>query len=201
MSDTRNLVIGFGGRRGSGKSFAASAVSHTGNIITTSFAKPIKDFLADIFDVPFECLYGHKKEVPCDQLGGLTPRQVMRAIGDWHRNRYGSDYYSLLWEQRTKATMNRYNCGVVVDDVRYQHEVDAVHRLGGIVLLIERPTPKVVSTRAPAGDQHSSEALEFKPDHIVINNGGQGFETYLNTFLQHFNSYKQQAAAREAGWP
>jgi hypothetical protein len=60
--------------------------------------------------------------------------------------------------------------GLVITDVRFPHEVDAVHERGGLVVRLVRPAMDEVQ----APDEHPSERLvdELEVDATVVNHAG-----------------------------
>jgi hypothetical protein len=96
---------------------------------------------------------GDEKETPCELLGGKTARAAMQLLGtEWGRTMIGPN----LW---VRATMLRVDVDlaesklVVIDDVRFDNEVDAIHERGGIVVSLIRDVLVNASTSA-----HASEA-------------------------------------------
>lgn len=101
---------------------------------------------------------GHLKEVPCLILNGHTPRYAMQTIGtEWGRGIIGDS----LWVNAWRSTLPKGN--IVVDDVRFENEADAVRELGGVVVRIVR------GDTISVGD-HESERLDLQEDWRIDNN-------------------------------
>jgi hypothetical protein len=160
MPIIKRPIIGVAGRATSGKSFAALTLKSNGWKIR-AFADPIKQSLAAM-GLTNEHLYGSEKELPCEILGGKSPRFAMQQLGDWGRELFGVDFYVRI--MRRKLIEMTVDTRVVIEDVRYQNEVDLIHSFGGQVVLIQREG----ADASPV--DHSSEALNFNFDIAVSNN-------------------------------
>ena len=100
------------------------------------------------------------KEFPSDILNGLTPRYAMQTIGtDWGRKMIGDS----LWVNAWRNTLPKGN--IVVDDVRFENEADAVRELGGLVVRLTRRDTLAVGN-------HESEKLDLQEDWLIENNKG-----------------------------
>jgi cytidylate kinase len=152
-------LIGLTGPAGCGKSTIARAlVQHENDLCYWKdatrhrFAGPLKAMLRTLGLTEAQ-VDGDEKETPCELLGGKTARAAMQLLGtEWGRNMIGPN----LW---VRATMLRVDVDlaesklVVIDDVRFDNEVDAIHERGGIVVSLIRDVLVNASTSA-----HASEA-------------------------------------------
>ncbi len=154
-------IIAIMGKKNSGKSEASRHLELTHGFKRISFADPIKCMLLSL-GLSSEELWGGRKEDPSELLGGQTPRQAMQILGtEWGRNLIHKDIWTSAW----KIQVSKYSKAVVVDDLRFLNEAQAVKELGGRIILIERA--EIVSK-----DMHSSE-VEFEKiphDIKVLNN-------------------------------
>ena len=158
-------IIGLTGRRGSGKDSAANALVGYTNL---KLAEPLKLMLRTLLayqEVPedriYEMLEGSLKETRTLSFGGQSPRFAMQTLGtEWGRDLMGSSF----WVDMLMNKARHYE-KVVVTDVRFPNEADAIERVGGLLVRIVRP--------GAAQDVHSSEALiDNLPVHEEIVNDG-----------------------------
>ncbi|WP_060851436.1 hypothetical protein [Methylobacterium aquaticum] len=157
-------VVALSGAAGAGKSTAADHLIASHGYTRLKFAGPLKAMLRAIglTDAHIE---GELKEVPCDLLGGATPRAAMIGLGaTWGRELIHPDLWVMLWRRQAEAALAA-GARIVVDDTRYPNEAAAARALGGIVLRLRRPA---VEGRIA----HASEAHAFAPDHEILNTGG-----------------------------
>lgn len=97
------------------------------------FAQPIKDMLAVLTDRT-------GKLEPNDDLCGRTFRYAAETLGtEWGRQMIGPDLWVRHWRRRMHEVAARRPEWVVVDDVRFDGEAQAVRAMGGVVVRVVRP--------------------------------------------------------------
>lgn len=69
----------------------------------------------------------------------LTPRRALQQLGtDWGRNCYENTWVD--YAMRRARTLQDAGCPLVlITDVRFQNEADAIRAAGGIIIAVERP--------------------------------------------------------------
>jgi hypothetical protein len=131
----RPLIIGFSGKKRVGKDAAADAVKSYG-FVEDAMASPIKTISREVFRLSYEQLYGAKKEVE-DEFWGLSPREIMQKVGtDFARSAFNEEVWVDSFRRRMQDTDHS---RIVITDVRFPNEVEAIHDLGGQVIRICRP--------------------------------------------------------------
>ena len=154
-------VIGFCGKAGSGKTTAASFLTQQHGYARLKFADPMKE-MAKVLGLYDEHLEGTLKEKPCDLLGGRSPRYLLQTLGtEWGRNLMGKEFWVRIWVRKAMDLLTHYG-KLVVDDIRFQNEADAVRSLGGIIIKLEGHSTNEVLP-------HASESLNFQPDLTICN--------------------------------
>lgn len=146
-------IVGFTGRKRSGKDTAAGVLEAFG-FKRLAFAGPIKAMIGALLEyqgVDDETIYrmleGDLKEVPTPYLGGRTPRYAMQKLGtEWGREMM----CDTIWVDILRRVA-RFFKRVVVSDVRFPNEVEALKEDGGIIYRVNRPG-------LPPADDHPSEA-------------------------------------------
>jgi hypothetical protein len=136
----KRTIIGFSGRKQSGKSSASAHLTHNG-FIQLSFADTLKDMLRVLLhqlgfsSYSIETLLTKDKEVVIKCLG-KSPRQLMQSLGtDWGRDRVIDD----LWLQATRHKIGEMRpLPLVFDDVRFDNEARLIRELGGLIINIDR---------------------------------------------------------------
>ncbi len=155
-------IIAFAGRIGAGKTMAARYLTDVYGFAPTKFAGPLKAMLRGL-GLDNLHLEGDLKEVPCDLLGGRTPRYAMQTLGTEWRDMMHPHLWTQAWA-RALPEQGR----IVVDDLRFRHEAEASRRLGGLVVRIDRTAPDDLA------HTHASEQLAFIPDCVLTNHGTPG---------------------------
>ncbi|MFT0892971.1 deoxynucleotide monophosphate kinase [Pseudochelatococcus sp. G4_1912] len=152
------MIIGLTGLAGSGKTTAANYLVEHYGFTRHRMAGPIKAML-HCLGLNERHTDGDLKEVPCDLLGGKTPRHAMQTLGtEWGRDLISPD----LWLSAWQATLP--DGDVVVDDVRFANEADAIKELGGVMVRVDR-----LGIIAAVHD-HVSEQIDFAVNAVISNN-------------------------------
>ena len=157
-------LVSFVGEIGSGKSTAAKYLVEHYGFTYVRFAGPLKDMLKAI-GLTHAQVDGDQKEVPCELLGGRTPRFAMQTLGsEWGRDCIGPDFWRNLWVDQVRTILN-HGGRVVVDDCRFGNEDHAIRYLDGIHIRLDRRFPITDST-------HVSESYKVVANGGVIHNLG-----------------------------
>lgn len=166
------MIVGFSGKKGSGKSTAAQALADHGFYVH-SFAAPIKSMIR-----MFLGAYGlsesqiaaaeKNKEQAIDGIG-LPYRHLCQTLGtEWGRVQVHPDAWVVCAAQAVSGLDD-----VVFDDVRMENEADFIRSAGGLVVHINRLDTKQ--------DAHASErGIAFKGRDIWINNFGTPGELHAD---------------------
>ena len=147
----RGLLIGLCGKAGVGKTLTANAiVQFVPEAIIMPLAQPLKRLARDYFG--WDGSKDDRGRALLQHLGTDTGRA-------WDENFWVKKWTSAvfdIWRQAPDA-------GIVVDDVRFQNEVDAIHQLGGITVTL------VHGTRGFGGPRtlHASETQKLDTTHTV----------------------------------
>jgi hypothetical protein len=151
------MLIGIIGKKRSGKDTSGDYLVNDKNFTKYSFANPIKRGAMELFGFTEEQVFGDLKDV-VDPEWGITPRTVLQIMGtevfQYDIPRYIPELQSIgrgFWVKRFKQWYQQNKqLDVVICDVRFQHEVDVILSMGGVVWRVERPSLNSV-------DEHASE--------------------------------------------
>jgi len=141
------MIVGFVGFIGSGKDTAADYLVNFHEFRRDSFANTLKDAVAAVFGWDRTLLEGRTAEARrwreqvdqwwADRLGmpHLTPRWVLQYWGtEVLRNHFHDDIWIASVENKLRKTTDN----IVISDVRFTNEIDAIHRAGGKVIRVKR---------------------------------------------------------------
>lgn len=146
------MIIGFVGFIGCGKDTAADYLVNFHEFRRDSFAATLKDTAAAVFGWDRTLLEGRTKESRewreqvdtwwSERLGipHLTPRWILQYWGtDVLRNYFHDDIWIASLENKMRKTKDN----IVISDVRFPNEIQAIHNSGGTVVRIKRgPDPE-----------------------------------------------------------
>ncbi|AYV82122.1 MAG: deoxynucleoside monophosphate kinase [Homavirus sp.] len=153
------MIIGLLGKKRVGKDTVADYLVNNHNFRKETMATPLKDACGVIFGFNNDQLYGDLKETD-DSVWNISPRKILQYLGtDIFRKDIakiipdiGDKFWIKCMENRINTIQKKNpKMNIVISDIRFDNEVDMVHKLNGIVIKIDRPS--ISNT-----DQHESEA-------------------------------------------
>ena len=157
------LLLGFAGPAGCGKSTAAALAASRPGWERVSFAQPLRDLLLALHPAWDQWHVGPGKDLtPAD--GGLSPREQMRAIGDWVKA-YDPGFFTAVGRHYLGRLLQRH-IHVANDDVRYEPEARLIRDLGGFVVHVSRTDVKF------RRDHDSELGIEPEPGDLHLRNWG-----------------------------
>lgn len=190
------MILGISGLAGSGKDAAASVLVRECGFVRVAFADELKRVTQRLFGWDEERLWGPsaRRNEPDPAWGGLTARRALQVLGTevgralhpdvWVRQvlrvheqlKAGGCYYDhVSGLRRVGAWVDgpevRAKTDVVVPDVRFRNEAEAIRTAGGFVLRVVRPGAGLVGE---AGEHASETELGHDPAHYdarILNDG------------------------------
>lgn len=210
MKKSKKLILGFAGRKRSGKSVLSKAVaSYTPNkVVVLSVATYLKDMCANLLGMTFEQMIEYKDnnksiDVTVDdkwinilkkkttvshtylenEVKGKklkNVREVLQYIGTDVIRKFQPDWHL----EQLMADIDSYSDDTVIciDDVRFPNEKKALEKIGAEIFFIIRPNALFNISN------HDSEIAitwdMFDDDHIIINEFDE--QTLIDTFRVAF---------------
>lgn len=110
------------------------------------------------------------KENLCSECGGLSPRLLMQSYGSFMRNSVNEHYWvnRLTAKVRTAQGANPYQ-RILITDVRYGNEAEAMRGLGALIVHVVRANSHDGAKGAAA--KHESEAgVARKTGDVIVHN-------------------------------
>jgi hypothetical protein len=157
------MIIGICGFQGSGKDTIADYLQNIYGFKRDSFAATLKDAVAAVFGWNRELLEGRTTESRAwreqvdtwwaDRLNmpNLTPRLVLQLWGTEVARRA---FHDDTWIASLENKLSRAHNDIVITDVRFPNEIQAVRKAGGVVIRVVRgPEPEWYSV-AQVANQH-----------------------------------------------
>ena len=168
-------LIGLCAGKRCGKDTFADYIIEKQGYVKYGFADPLKEACRHIFLFNDEQLYGEEKE-EMDDRWGITPRQALQQVGTQMFRQQSHKLFpnskikaGKIWVQRFKLWYKEQikinpNIKVILSDIRFQDEADAITELGGSLISIKRNTKMI--------DTHLSETgiKKIKTDYTITNN-------------------------------
>ena len=179
------MLIGFSGKKGSGKSFFADYLVNNKLFIKLSFASPLREITKILFNLSDEDVKDPIKKELINPKFNASPRELMQWLGtDIMREEFNKkfNYSGSIWIDSVKdkvKTLLDNNKDVVIDDVRFQNEVDMIHSLGGIVINLRNDLDNTLNNSTST---HSSENQKLTFNYEFVND-----KSYSNTYDIYLN--------------
>lgn len=157
------VLIGLVGRKQVGKDTAADYLCRHYGFIKYAFAQPLKQMCQQLFFLSDDQLSDNTLKEAIDPRWGRSPRQILQVVGtDMFRNHWDVNFWVDhfgVWVRQQEGAH------IVVSDVRFQNEADAIKDRGGLLIQIKRGS-------AGTGDGHASETQNIKGvDRVIVNDG------------------------------
>lgn len=154
------------GRARSGKTTVSSYLRDTHDFKVVKFAGVLKEMLYQL-GLGEAHIEGALKEVPCEMLGGKTPRYAMQTLGtEWGRDTISKTLWVDAWRREVETLLD-WGYDVVTDDCRFDNELDEALKLGASVVKLTRKESENDVSAA-----HASENVpEFFHHHIENDDG------------------------------
>lgn len=160
------MLIGLGGKAGSGKDTVAKYLETHHEFIPLAFADPVKRGLEAMFRLDRKWLNDTEaKEEDIPELG-VSGRVLMQTLGtEWGRNLIDKDIWVDIMRRKI-LILDTYD--VVVTDVRFDNEAALIQELGGILVTVVREGKGEVGIHG-----HASEAgLTSSFGSLILRNEG-----------------------------
>ena len=168
------LIGLYSSRAQSGKSEVSKTLADLGwwNV---KFAAPLKDMVRGLLDsMGFDdetcerMVEGDLKEQVVPGFKTVTPRHLMQTLGtDWGREAVDAGLWTKVAMMKT-SRLKSLACNVVIDDLRYPNEYDAIKKAGGLLVRINRPDAPIPINASPRYEG----LLDNHDFDVVIENTG-----------------------------
>ena len=179
------MIVGISGFIGSGKDTVADYLIRFKGFQRMSYAGPLKDAVAAIFNWDRELLEGNTKHSRewrdqidpwwADRLDipHLTPRWVLQHWGtEVGRRAFHDDIWIASIENKLRETKN----DIVISDCRFPNELKSIKRAGGVTIRV---------SRGPNPDWYNA-AVEFSKGYY-----SPGYKEAMNV-LESFNVHASE---------
>lgn len=156
------MIIGISGKAGSGKDTLAFFIEERSEARILHFADPLKMAVCTMAGLSYDDVYTQEgKQHTIDWLDGITVRELLQKVGTAVRNEIHPEF----WIRRLLESSKNSKATLLVPDVRFPNEADAIKNAGGFLIRLER-------NGAGAGNHISETALDNydKWDMVIQNN-------------------------------
>lgn len=173
------MIIGLIGQKCVGKDTVADYLTENYDFQKYAFASPLKEACKAIFRLSDDQV-NNNKEIPDARWNNVTPRQLLQTVGTqlFRETLYNElpqlkDLHNSVWIHSFELWyQDNKNSNIIISDVRFSDEANAIKKHGGILI-------KIVRDNIINNDTHISEceSLNINED-ILINNNNSKYELY-----------------------
>ena len=160
-------LIGITGKARSGKDAVAKFAWAQYGFTRIAFADPVKMAAQAKFGLTAEQAWDDELKEVVIPHWNMTPRQMFQMEGtEAGRNVFGGD----LWIKRFMLSYNllKHTDDIIVPDVRFDNEAEALRSLGGIIIEVRRGQAGLSGS---AGAHVSESGLSLPADYVIENEG------------------------------
>lgn len=183
------MILGISGKAGSGKDTVADYLISMGIMDKKHpFAKAVKDICGLMFNISEHDLYNNKDKttdvIVTDNVISLIPSLKnrkgtclsVRELLQYFGTDIARKFYKQVWISVLLNNINK-NENVVISDVRFKNEADAIKKAGGKLIRL---------TRNPYNMEHESETEldDYKNFDIIYDNRGQTPEVTCKNIME-----------------
>ena len=175
-------IIGLLARSRSGKDTVADYIItnyKSYNIVKRRLAGPIKNAVKELYGLNDDDLESDTKDIHIPKFN-CSPREIMVQITKTVMDLSGTDFFTnRLYDSIAKSAKSGNPEITIIPDIRYQHDIDRIHKNNGIIIKIERNIQNIVYS-----NENNIENMDA--DYIIVNNG-----TLDELYMQINNIIKQ----------
>ena len=124
------MIIGICGHKGSGKDYLANILKEYTGFKVVHFADPIKDILSDLFKISKDEL-NELKNSENSKILGTNMRSILQV--------FGTNIMQKFCGKRIWVDLVLKEDNLIIADVRFQHEVDAILEKSGFIIKLDSP--------------------------------------------------------------
>ncbi len=158
---TKKIIIGLVGLPHSGRRVVGARLVNRFGFTPVDFGDAI-DRMLEVLGADKESLHGQKQRDPVPDLGGRSFQYAKQALGyHFGRRMISENVWIGPWRRRVAQTTGN----MVVSDIRFPNEAEAVREAGGLIIRVDRPG-------RPALNNATSRILtQIRVDGVFINTG------------------------------
>ena len=167
-------IIGFLGRKRSGKDTCGEYLIESYNFTKYAFADPLKDILKILFNFDDEQLNKNKEEI--DKLWKISPREALQKFGTDFARIDIFKYFPQLKEPLNNKTIwvklfelwyeKNKDKNIVITDVRFLDEIISIKEKGGLIFKVNRKSCEKDSHLSEKNiDDYNQELIDAELDN------------------------------------
>lgn len=164
-------LIGLTGRAGAGKDTVRRILEDDHGFWGMAFADPVRDMARALLShVYAEHAVERRelKEVAVPVLG-VSYRQIAQTLGtEWGRQMIRPSLWIDIAMSKARLSASRGHTRIVISDVRFPDEMEAIRGMGGVIWAVTRPGVEPVREHV---SEHMARDCALYADAVVCNSG------------------------------
>lgn len=184
-----STIIGISGKARAGKDTAFIYFSYR-QFVRMSFADPLKELCRKMFKLSTEQTDGKLKEI-VDPRYNMTPRAILIKVGNDMRAIMPDVWVQLLIEKIKQLPSNS---RIIITDVRYRNEAEALKSIGGYIARLERhPSRDNMVSEETKASLSETDLDNYPAFNFVLpamsNETPQDLEKWVTTVLEQIKCF------------
>jgi hypothetical protein len=181
VQENKKVIIGFGYKRERGKDTSCDYITKNYHgFVKDSFARSLKEGIGKgVFGLSHDQLYGKGKSV-VDPFWQMTPREILQLAGtEAMRKTFGEK----VWVNTLLRRFQNQEFSMLVSDMRFISEAEAIKEAGGYVVNIIRKIPFNAEVDLHLSETELDDYDDW--DYEIDNNGTiKGLYLSLQTIMR-----------------
>jgi hypothetical protein len=174
------MIIALGYRKQTGKDTVAAYLKHRYRFRRIALAARVKRAAQVAFDLTEDDCETEEGKSSIHPKLGVPNRYILQKLADAAKSAFGDEVWLKMLELESLDPSYDY----VISDMRFRYEFNAIKRVGGICIRIDRET----SSRELHVSEHNLTALGDKPWDFIVTNNGTVDDLYekIDTIMERF---------------
>lgn len=166
-----SLLIGLCGRAGAGKDTVRQFLANDHGFTGLAVADPLRDMVMALLDHVYANHYATRrdlKEVDVPVIGA-SYRKLAQTLGtEWGRQTIRPSLWIDIAMHKVRLMWARGERRIVISDVRFPDEAEAIRSMGGVVWVVTRQDAAPVREHV---SEYMARTAESWADAVIRNNG------------------------------
>lgn len=165
------IIIGLAGAAGAGKDTVRHMLEEEHGFVGLAFADPVRDMARALLAHVYADHFAQRRELKETAVPvlGVSYREIAQTLGtEWGRNTIRPLLWADIATAKVRLMLARGERRVVISDVRFPDEAEAIRSMGGVVWVVTRQDAAPVREHV---SEYMARTAESWADAVIRNDG------------------------------